>query len=213
MLVWLFVIVGVMWLDQATKWLLATSLPAGGTPVIPGVLRFTYVENEGMAFGLLSEHRWVFIVGSVVGLAALSYYLFRYRPGNTLARLGLSFIIGGGFGNMIDRVLLGYVIDFIDFCAFPKLWTWVFNVADAFVCVGAGVLVVYLIGDIIRTSRTEKAAAGAANNPAGAPSSDAETTEAEAIDAKAPDAKAPDTNPSDALATDTHENSDTDPRT
>lgn len=206
MLVWLFVIVGVMWLDQATKWLLATSLPAGGTPVIPGVLRFTYVENEGMAFGLLSEHRWVFIVGSVVGLAALSYYLFRYRPGNTWARLGLSFIIGGGFGNMIDRVLLGYVIDFIDFCAFPKLWTWVFNVADAFVCVGAGVLVVYLIGDIIRTSRTGKAA-GAANNPADATSSDAATTEDDAPEVKAHDTKTP-----DAPATDTHENSDTDPR-
>lgn len=178
MLVWLFVIVGAIWLDQATKWFLATGLPDGGISVIPHVLKFTYVENEGMAFGLLSEHRWVFIVGSIVGLSALCYYLFRYRPGNTWARLGLSFIIGGGFGNMIDRVLLGYVIDFIDFCAFPKLWTWVFNVADSFVCVGAAILVVYLIWDIIKTSRAEKMAhsahnSGESNAAAAAATSDA----------------------------------------
>lgn len=173
MLVWLFVIVGAIWLDQATKWFIAAELTSAGRSIIPGVLRFTYVENEGMAFGLLSEHRWVFIVGSVVGLCALAFYLFRYRPGNTWARLGLSFIIGGGFGNMIDRILLGYVIDFIDFCAFPKLWTWVFNVADSFVCVGAGILVVYLIADIVRTSREERAAKAAG----GAPSQEHEDTD------------------------------------
>ena len=162
MLVWLFVIVGAVLLDQFTEWMLAVNLPVGGTTVIPGVLNFTYVENEGMAFGLLSEHRWVFIVGSVVGLCALSWYLFRYRPGNTWTKLGLSFIIGGGFGNMIDRMMLGYVIDFIDFRAFPEVWTWVFNVADSFVCVGAGIIVVYLVWDIVRTSKQENAAKSAA---------------------------------------------------
>lgn len=176
MLVWLFVIVGAIWLDQITKWFIAVNLPDGGMSIIPGVLRFTYVENDGMAFGLLSEHRWVFIVGSIIGLGAVCYYLFRYRPGNTWARLGLSLIIGGGFGNMIDRVLLGYVIDLIDFCAFPKLWPWVFNVADSFVCVGAGILVVYLVVDVIRTSRAERAAKAAG----GAPSKEHEGSDTDA---------------------------------
>lgn len=210
MLVWLFVIAGVIWLDQVTKWLLATSLPADGMPVIPGVLRFTYVENDGMAFGLLSEHRWVFIVGSIVGLAALGYYFFRYRPGNVWARLGLSFIIGGGFGNMIDRVLLGYVIDFIDFCAFPKLWVWVFNVADAFVCIGAGVLIVYLICDIICSSRAEKAAAAAApQGGAGDGVADDSSTNGTVEDTSA---KAATTEAQTPASTDSHENSDADPR-
>jgi lipoprotein signal peptidase len=58
---------------------------------------------------------------------------------------------------MIDRVFLGYVVDFFDFCAFPKLWKWVFNVADVFVCVGAGLLALWLILDIIKDYKAEKA--------------------------------------------------------
>ena len=60
---------------------------------------------------------------------------------------------------MIDRVRLGYVIDFIDFCAFPKIWMWVFNIADACVCVGAGIMILWLILDMIREYKLEKALA------------------------------------------------------
>jgi lipoprotein signal peptidase len=59
---------------------------------------------------------------------------------------------------MIDRVKLGYVIDFLDFCAFPELWKWVFNVADAFVCVGGGMLVLWLILSMVKEAKEEKAA-------------------------------------------------------
>ena len=58
---------------------------------------------------------------------------------------------------MIDRVYLGYVVDFIDFYAFPNVWMWVFNVADAFVCIGAGMIALYLIIDIIKEAKAEKA--------------------------------------------------------
>jgi signal peptidase II len=69
----------------------------------------------------------------------------------------LTMICAGGIGNMIDRVRLGYVIDFLDFCAFPKLWMWVFNVADAFVVVGAGILILWMILDIIKDAKAQKA--------------------------------------------------------
>ena len=62
-------------------------------------------------------------------------------------------VLGGGVGNMIDRIFLGYVIDFLDFCAFPNLWMWVFNVADAFVCIGAAIVVLSLLIDIVKDSK------------------------------------------------------------
>ena len=157
MLIWVFVIAGAIILDQLSKWLIVTYLPEGGFDIIKGVLRFTYVENRGAAFGMLSDHRWVFIVVSTLALAALAFYLFKYKPGGTLARMSMSFIIGGGIGNMIDRALLSYVVDFIDFCAFPKIWMWVFNVADAFVCVGAGMLMLYLVMETVKEIKAEKA--------------------------------------------------------
>ncbi len=161
MLIWFFVIVGAIFLDQLSKWLVVTYLPAEGFELIPGVLRFTYVENRGAAFGMLADHRWVFIIVSTLALAAIAFYLFKFKPQGWLVRCSLAFIIGGGIGNMIDRTLLGYVIDFIDFCAFPKLWMWVFNIADSFVCVGAGMLILYLILDTVKVTREEKAAKAA----------------------------------------------------
>ena len=70
----------------------------------------------------------------------------------------LTLIVSGGIGNMIDRIALGYVIDFIDFCAFPTVWMWVFNVADSFVCIGAGMMMLWLILDTVREYKKEKAA-------------------------------------------------------
>lgn len=162
MLIWFFVIAGVIFVDQLSKWLIVTYLPDAGVDLIPEVFRFTYVENRGAAFGILADQRWVFIVVSTLALAAMAFYMFKFKPEGWLVRCSLAFIIGGGIGNMIDRVLLGYVIDFLDFCAFPGLWKWVFNVADAFVCVGAGMLMLYLILDTVKMTKEEKAKKAAA---------------------------------------------------
>ena len=97
------------------------------------------------------------MVISTVAIIALLIYLWKFRPDSILACSALSMIIGGGIGNMIDRVFLGYVVDFLDFCAFPNLWIWVFNVADAFVCVGAGMLILYLVLEMVKDFKTEKA--------------------------------------------------------
>lgn len=132
--------------DQLTKYLAAGALyPDGSVDVIKGVFRFTYVENRGAAFGSLTDHRWVFLVFSTVLIVALTVYTVKKRPASLLERISIGMLIGGGVGNMIDRIALGYVIDFLDFCAFPNLWKWVFNGADAFVCIGTVLIMIYII--------------------------------------------------------------------
>ena len=130
--------------------------PVGSVTLIEGILDFTYVENRGMAFGMLSGHRWVFMVFTVVLLIAIAAFLYYYRESASLwLKISCGLVMGGGVGNMIDRVSLGYVVDFIDFCAFD-FWVWVFNVADACVCVGVFMLAIYLIMDTVRTEREKK---------------------------------------------------------
>lgn len=148
------VIAGVIALDQVSKILVLNLLYKEQVEIIPGVLNFTYVENRGMAFGMLSDHRWVFMVLSVIGIGLVGYYLFRYAK-STLGRVALALIVGGGIGNMIDRVYLGFVVDFIDFCLFD-FWVWVFNVADAAVCVGAALFVLELILEIVKDAKKKQ---------------------------------------------------------
>ena len=139
---------GVIALDQLSKQLILHYLYEGQAVLIEGVLNFTYVENRGMAFGLLADHRWVFMLLSVIGIGALCAYMWFFVR-SPLGRVSLAMIIGGGIGNMIDRIWLGFVVDFIDFCAFD-FWVWVFNIADACVCVGAALFCLDLILDLVR---------------------------------------------------------------
>lgn len=158
MLIWSLIAIGIVVLDQVSKLLIVKYLdPVEPFVVIKGIFRFTYVENDGAAFGMLDDHRWVFMLLSVVGILALCVYLWKFTPPSRLANVAISFVIGGGVGNMIDRVRLGFVVDFIDFYAFPSVWKWVFNVADSFVCIGAGLLMLYLVLDIIREGKEKKA--------------------------------------------------------
>ena len=157
-MIWGLIAIGIVVLDQVSKLLIVKYLdPTEPFVVIKGIFRFTYVENDGAAFGMLDDHRWVFMVLSVLGILALCFYLWKFTPPSRLANVAISFVIGGGIGNMIDRVRLGFVIDFIDFYAFPEIWKWVFNVADSFVCIGAGLLMLYLVLDIIKDGKEKKA--------------------------------------------------------
>ena len=171
MLIWLLIIAGVVIADQATKALMIYGLglieEGDSIPVIEDIFHFTCVQNTGAAFGMLGEEneRWIFIVISIIGIAALFIYLWKFRPDSKWACAAISMVIGGGIGNMIDRcfrvgIVDGeerhYVYDFLDFCAFPKLWKWTFNVADAFVCVGAGILMVWCIYSFVQEVKLEK---------------------------------------------------------
>ena len=157
MIGWIIIIVALVTVDQVTK-LMAVRLigPGGSVDVIPNIFRFTYVENRGAAFGMLDSHRWVFMVISTLAIIGLLIYLFKFAGSNKLLHTGLALVIGGGIGNMIDRVAYGYVVDFLDFCAFPNVWIWVFNVADACVCIGVGLIALYLIIDIIKDAKKVK---------------------------------------------------------
>ena len=145
-------------LDQLTKYLVVSNMALHESiDIIPGVFRFTYIQNDGAAFGSLDNARWVFMILSTVAIIGILAYMFWKKPQNKLMLSALILIVSGGIGNMIDRIALGYVIDFLDFCAFPKVWMWVFNVADSFVCIGAGLLILWLVLDMIRDYKKEKA--------------------------------------------------------
>ena len=125
--------------------------------IIPGVLNFRLILNDGAALGMLDNARWVFLILSTVAIIGVLVYMFWKKPQNKLLLAALALVTGGGIGNMIDRIWLGYVVDFIDFCAFPNLWMWVFNVADSCVTVGAGVLALWMILDFVKEAKTQKA--------------------------------------------------------
>ena len=149
------VIIGGIVLDQLSK-LLAVKLlaPMGSVPLWEGVLHLTYVENRGAAFGMLAEHRWVFMSISTIAIIAIAIYLYSGRNTSKLYTSALMLIVSGGIGNMIDRIALGYVVDFIDFALIDFA---VFNIADSLVCIGAGLLVLALVLDIIKEAKLEKA--------------------------------------------------------
>lgn len=143
-------------LDQLTKLICIKSLEVGeSVKVIPGVLNFTYIRNEGAAFGSLSESRWVFMIASVILIAAIIGYVIYDKTLKNSMVVCLSMIAGGGVGNMIDRIALGYVVDFIDIKFLP-FWKWIFNVADSFVCVGAALLILFFIMYEIKNKKEKK---------------------------------------------------------
>lgn len=143
MLVWIITALGVIIIDQLTKWLTVAFLkPIGYLPLWQDILHLTYVENTGAAFGLLKNHRWVFMIVSTVAIIAMIVFMILQRSRSVLFNISIGMIIGGGIGNMIDRIVNGFVVDFIDFTLINFA---VFNGADSFVCVGAVLLFIYIL--------------------------------------------------------------------
>ena len=130
-------------LDRLTKlWAAGPLKVAGRLDFIPGVMEFNYVENKGAAFSMFWGKTWLFILLTVLIVAFLIGYLIKYRATEGLwARIAIASIIGGAIGNLIDRILYGYVIDFLrpTFIRFA-----VFNVADIFVTCGA-ILFIFIL--------------------------------------------------------------------
>lgn len=132
-------------LDQITKVLTTTFFRLGEVKnIIPHVLSFTYIRNEGAAFGILQGARVFFMIITVLVFVFAIFYIVKMRPRALLEKWALCFITGGAVGNFIDRAVFGYVRDFIllEFIDFP-----VFNIADCFVCIGAGLYILYAFLD------------------------------------------------------------------
>ena len=162
-MIWtILVILAVVGLDQWTKLLALSHLRQVKTfPLIENILHFTYVENRGAAFGMLADNRWVFLILSSLTIICLIVFMFVSKPKCKMERVGLALILAGGIGNMIDRVFLGYVIDFIDFYS---IWNYVFNIADSCVCIGVALLILYVIKLSIDEYRASKKAAADEKN-------------------------------------------------
>ena len=135
---------GIAAADQITKFLTVTNIPLyGDVPFLPGFLQFTYVQNTGAAFSALSGMRWLFVAIFVILTALLFWEYFKKPlPFTRLERWCIAAVYGGGLGNVIDRIRLGYVVDMIEtqFMEFP-----IFNVADCFITCGCILLIVHII--------------------------------------------------------------------
>lgn len=133
------VIVG---LDQLIKYLVYTFLkPVGTVEVIPGLFSLKYVENKGAAFGMMANMRWVFIIFTIVVIGVLLFMIFKKKINSKLFTASAILLIGGGIGNLIDRIFLGYVIDYLSISFFPP----VCNFADYCITIGTVLLLVYLL--------------------------------------------------------------------
>lgn len=129
-------------LDQVIKYFVSADLkPMGSVTVIDNILNFTYVENRGVAFGMFSGMRWVFIALTALLICAIIIYMFKRKPQSKLFYVCVALIIGGGIGNLIDRIFYGYVIDYISLSFFSP----VCNFADYCITIGTALLVIYVL--------------------------------------------------------------------
>lgn len=128
--------------DQLIKFFVLNELkPIGTVKVIDGVFNLTYVENRGVAFGIFQDMRWVFVAVTCILLFLIIFYMFRKRPKGKLFYICAGMIIGGGGGNLIDRLVHGYVVDYLAVSFFPP----VCNFADYCITIGVFILVIYII--------------------------------------------------------------------
>ncbi|MDP6597955.1 MAG: signal peptidase II [Candidatus Poribacteria bacterium] len=136
----LLVAVLIFILDQFTKWLIVQKLKTSDyIPVIDGFFNIHHVRNRGAAFGILQGQKMLLVVVTIAALGLIGYYYFHYRQ-SLWMRIGLGFLLGGALGNLIDRIRMGEVVDFLQFGLLPNYAWPTFNVADISVCVGTGMI-------------------------------------------------------------------------
>jgi len=135
--------------DQLTKLWAKNALASNPPPPDHYIVRLTYVENEGAAFGLLTNEYLLITFAIIMVIATIAiYYRYPYW-GHPLPKTGLGLVLGGAVGNLIDRLHLGFVVDFIDFRVWP-----VFNVADSAITIGVIMLVAFYFLLLVRGKPT-----------------------------------------------------------
>ena len=141
----LIILLGLI-IDRITKvWALKSLAHTDGIVVIKNIFSFSYLENRGAAFGIFQNKVIALSIVTFIVTVAMIYYLFKYKPSSKLTRISLSLIIGGALGNLIDRLVYRFVVDFIllhykDVYEFPT-----FNVADMLVVCGTILLAICII--------------------------------------------------------------------
>lgn len=152
------IVIPVLILDQVSKLIIARHVPLHSSiDVIEGFFSITHIRNTGAAFGLMAGHSLSFYLFSLVAFVAVVFVLWYFRnlsDRDVTSAVALSLVLAGALGNLIDRLRLGEVIDFLD--VYYGQWHWpAFNVADASVSVGIGFLAVIIIFRGWKSSRTQ----------------------------------------------------------
>ncbi|MBO5019441.1 MAG: signal peptidase II [Clostridia bacterium] len=146
----------VLVIDQLTKYFIISNFSLGeSTGFIKGLIDIVYIHNEGAAWGMLSGKTWVLVAFTTVAMCFCVYLLWKYGRDNKLMLMGLSLVVSGGVGNLIDRIFRnGKVIDFLHFEFWPEFP--VFNVADCAIVVGVGLLILYFMIDTVNEYKSKK---------------------------------------------------------
>ena len=141
-MVYFIILAGIIVLDRVVKFVVHTGMvPGQSIPVIENIFHITYVRNTGAAFSMLEGQRMLLIGFPLVVMAVgMVLLIVKRKTWHPLLNTAIAMICAGGIGNLIDRTVRGYVVDMFDFRFFP-----VFNVADIFVCVGCGLIVLYVL--------------------------------------------------------------------
>ena len=149
-------IAAVIALDQWSKWLVKSSFNLyQSKPVIQDFFHFTYVTNDGMAFGLsLPGGKHVLLVMTILLTGFIVGFLWKEKDGHPFVKYGLALILSGAIGNLIDRIIHGSVVDFMDFMIGDFHW-YIFNVADSAVTIGMVLFIYYSLLLEKKTSKSE----------------------------------------------------------
>ena len=147
------IIVGLV-LDLVTKWLFAEYFANGASDiiVIANFFKFTFVKNTGAAYGMFGDSTLTLTIISVLFVVGFMIYDYFNHSNDIFYVLGISFIISGAIGNMVDRIFLGYVRDFVNI----SLFNFVFNIADVLITFGVIFFIIYLLMTIIKEKRDLK---------------------------------------------------------
>jgi len=146
----------VVGIDQLTKYIIMQNFALGeGCDFIKGVIDIHYIHNRGAAWGMLSGKTWLLLLVTATVLVICVIMLVKTFKGSRLMLFSMALVISGGIGNLIDRVFRsGNVVDFLHFEFWPDFP--VFNVADCAICVGAGLLILYLLMETVKEYKTKK---------------------------------------------------------
>ena len=149
--------------DQLVKLAVRTNIPLGQSiPFIPGVMDLTYVQNTGAAFSILRAHTWLLTLTSAAVVLVMCWLVVKGFFKNALGRWAATLVLAGGMGNLIDRVIFGFVTDMLKttFIDFP-----VFNVADCCITIGVPLLFLYVMLYVGKDEKKEDEADGSAQLP------------------------------------------------
>jgi signal peptidase II len=141
-MIYFVIVAGIILLDQIVKKIVVSNMYVGESiPLLEDFFHITYIHNKGAAFSLW-EQQWILLIAfpAIVMVVGLMCLFIKRKTWDKLYLLSIALICGGGLGNLIDRIIQGYVVDMFDFRVFP-----VFNIADIFICIGCGLMLIYVI--------------------------------------------------------------------